>query len=792
IGFFVNTLVLRTDLSETRTFRALLAKVRETVIDAFTHQELPFEKLVEVLQPERDVSRTPLFQVMLVQQKELTPELESGGVCFRPVELDTMTTKFDLTLNFAEANQGLLLTLEYSTDLFEAATIKRMLAHLQTLLAGAAANPSAQISELPLLTAYERDEVLVQFNDNARDSVPALSLHELFEAHAAQTPDALALVFSEERLSYAQLNQRANRLARYLQGLGVGPELLVGICLERSIDTVVSVLAVLKAGGAYVPLDPAYPQDRIAFMLEDSRPAVLLTTQSIEQTLPGSEARVVRLDTDSHLLDQFSGDNVASGISGDNPAYVIYTSGSTGQPKGVVLTHRGLANVREEQFRAFGHGPTDRVLQFSSLNFDASVFEMVMALATGAALVMGTKEELLPGLPLQQFLREQSITNTILPPSAMALTSTDDLPALRTLIAGGEAVSAELVVRLSNGREFFNAYGPTETTIWSSVSRCRAGEGRPTIGKSLGNMQMFALDEKLEPVPVGVAGELYIGGVQLGRGYLNRPELTATRFVPHPFATTPGARLYRTGDLGRYRADGAIEYLGRIDHQVKVRGFRIELGEIEAALREQPIVRDVVVLVREDTKEDKRIVAYIVLSEEREAPADELRRAIQQKLPSFMIPSAFFVLEALPLSPNGKIDRKALPAPDHARPDIERPFVAPRTPIEEMIAGIWSQVLNLEQVGIHDNFFSLGGHSLLATQVAQRVRQTFNIELPLRLFFETPTVDALAAFVVSSQVGDADDATLSAALAELSQLSAEELESILAVQGMAPEIGSLS
>jgi len=415
-----------------------------------------------------------------------------------------------------------------------------------------------------------------------------------------------------------------------------------------------------------------------------------------------------------------------------------------------------------------------------------------MALATGAALVLAAKEQLLPGPPLQQFFREQSITGTILPPSALALISTDDLPALRTLIAGGEACSAELVERCGRGRELFNAYGPTETTIWATVSRCRPEEGRPTIGGPLGNTQTFVLDEKLHPVPIGVSGELYIGGIGLARGYLNRPELTGTRFIPHPFATTPGARLYRTGDLVRYCADGRLEFLGRIDHQVKVRGFRIELGEIETALGEHPMVRDVVVVVREDTPADKRLVAYVVLNEECAAPADELRRAIKQKLPNFMIPSAFVVLESMPLTPNGKVDRKALPAPDQTRPDIERAFVAPRTPIEEMIAAIWCQVLRLERVGVHDNFFSLGGHSLLATKVAHRVRDTFNINLPLRLFFETPTVADLAAYVVQDQVAEADEATLTAALAELSQLSPDEMESILATQGTSPEIGSLS
>lgn len=786
IGFFVNPLVLRTDLSETRNFRALLGKIRETVIDACTHQDLPFEKLVEELQPERDASRTPLFQVMLAQQKPLMPELESAGVGFRSLEVDTTTAKFDLILYFAEADQELRLTLEYSTDLFEAATAGRMLGHLQTMLEGAVANPDAEISELPLLSADEHYELLVEFNDTAQDSVPALGPHQLFETHAAQTPEAIALVFGEEKLSYAQLNQRANRLARYLRALGVGPEVLVGICLERSIDMVVASLAVLKAGGAYLPLDPGYPQERLAFMLKDARVALLLSTQSVIEhyQLNFENVRLICLDTEWNAIAKESSENLRGGSGLDNLAYVIYTSGSTGQPKGVAIPHAGLLNLCAWHWRAYHVSASDRATQLAAPAFDAAVWEVWPYLTAGASLHIPDEETLLYPAKLLEWLAAEAITICFMPTPLAEAVLEEPLPnqlGLRALLVGGD----KLHRRPRQALPFIlaNNYGPTENSVvatWTPVTEETGGNVAPPIGQPIANTQVYILDRNLQPVPIGVAGELHIGGVGLARGYLNRPALTATHFVPHPFATTSGARLYRTGDLGRYRADGNIEYLGRIDHQVKIRGFRIELGEIEAVLGEHPIVRDVVVLVREDTpSNDKRIVAYVVLNGECVTPADELRRVIKEKLPNFMIPSAFVVLEAMPLTPNGKIDRKALPIPDYARPAIEEAFTAPRTPIEEMIAAIWSQTLKLEKIGVHDNFFILGGHSLLATQVVHRVRDTFNVALPLRLFFETPTVADLAAYVAHTQVREADDATLSAALAELSQLSPQEMESLL-------------
>jgi amino acid adenylation domain-containing protein len=559
---------------------------------------------------------------------------------------------------------------------------------------------------------------------------------------------------------------------------------LVGVCLERGIEMLVAALAVLKAGGAYLPLDPVYPQERLAFMLRDARVAMLLSTQSTTEhyRLNFENLRLICLDTEWNTIAKEDSANLRGASGPDNLAYVIYTSGSTGQPKGVEIPHAGLLNLCAWHWEAYHVSSSDRATQLAAPAFDAAVWEVWPYLTAGASLHIPDEETLLYPAKLLEWLAAEAITICFMPTPLAEAVLEEPLPdqlALRSLLVGGD----KLHRRPRQTLPFFlaNNYGPTENSVvatWTPVAEETGSNVAPPIGQPIANTQVYLLDRNLQPVPIGVTGELYIGGAGLARGYRFRPELTATRFVPHPFTTTPGARLYRTGDLGRYHADGNIEFLGRMDHQVKIRGFRIELGEIEAALVEHPIVRDVVVVVREDTPEDKRIVAYVVLNQECATPADELRRELKEKVPSFMIPSAFVVLDALPLTTNGKIDRKALPAPDHARPDLAGTFVAPRTPIEEMIAAIWAQVLKLEKVGIHDNFFSLGGHSLLATQVAHRVRDTFNVALPLRLFFETATVAELADYVVRSQVGEADDATLSAALAELSQLSPEEMETL--------------
>ena len=793
IGFFVNTLVLRTDLSGSPTFHTLLGRIRETVIDACTHQDLPFEKLVEELQPERDVGRTPLFQVMLVQQKQLTPVLEFAGVCFRPVEVDTTTAKFDLTLNFAETEQELHLTLEYSTDLFEAATVKRMLGHLRTLLEGVVADPGQRILELPLLTKAEEQQLLLEWNDTGRDYPQAECIHSMFEKQAGLTPDAVAVVFGQERLTYREINARSNQVACLLRGLGVSPETFVGIYMERTPEMLVGILGVLKAGGAYVPIDRAYPPERVKLMLEDSGINALLTQASLLDSLPERDTPTICLDSDLEMISAQSVENPKSEVQADNLAYVIYTSGSTGTPKGVAITHRSATTMLRWAQEVYSPEQLRGVLASTSISFDLSVFELFLPLSVGGQVILARDALELPHLAASG---EVSLVNTV--PSAMAeLIRTAGVPeTVKTVNLAGEALKAELVRQVyeqTGVAQVWNLYGPSEDTTYSTFALiAKETNGLVPIGRPVACTQVYLLDQRLEPVPVGITGELYLGGDGLARGYLGRPALTAESFIPNPFGTKAGARLYRTGDLARYMPDGNIEYLGRVDHQVKIRGFRIELGEIEAVLGERPIVRDVAVLAREDTIGDKRIVAYLVLNHESTSAVEELRRALKEKLPSFMMPSAFVVLDALPLTSNGKVDRQALPAPDHTRPDMEESFAAPRTPIEEMMAVIWSQILQIEKVGIHDNFFSLGGHSLLATQVVNRVRDTFHVDLPLRIFFETPTVADFAAYIARSQMGEADDATLSETLAELSQLSAEEMESMLALKRTPDEKGNLS
>jgi len=748
IGFFVNQLVLRTDLSGDPTFRELLARVREVSLGAYVHQDVPFERLVEELQPERDLSRNPLFQVKFILQNAPAAALEIPGLSLAQMGGGGYTTRFDLTFSMVDGEDGLLGGVEYSAELFDEATVARMVEHFKVLLAGVAADPDGRLRRLPLLPAEESRRLLVEWNDTASPYRRDLLIHQLFEEQAARAPEAVAVAAGGEEVTYAELNGRANRLARHLRDLGVGPEALVGICMERSVEMMVALLGVLKAGGAYVPLDPAYPLDRLSYMLEDARAGVLLTQERLLDNLPAHWAHVVAVDSDWGLIEGESAENPEPAGLPENLAYVIYTSGSTGRPKGVQLSHRGLLNLARAQALAFGPAAGDRVLQFASLSFDASIFEVVMALASGAALVLAGRDELMPGAPLAGLLAERGVTNATLPPSALAQLPAAALPELRTIIVAGEACGPELVERWAPGRRFFNAYGPSEATVWSSVAECRPGARRPPIGRPVANVRLYVLDREMRPAPVGVAGELYIGGDGLARCYLGRPALTAERFVPDPFAAEPGGRLYRAGDLARHLAGGELDFLGRIDQQVKLRGFRIEPGEIEAALSRHPSIQDCCVVVREDVPGDRRLVAYVAVAEADAAPASgELRAHLKESLPEHMIPSAFVVMEALPVSLNGKVDRKALPAPDQSRPELEGQFVAPRTPAEEVLAAVFAEVLGLERVGAEDNFFELGGHSLLATQLISRVRDAFGVEPSLRSVFEAPTVGSLARLV---------------------------------------------
>jgi len=806
IGFFVNTVVIRTDLSGDPTFTSALARVREVTLEAYAHQDVPFEAIVNSLRPERDPSRTPLFQVSLGLQSGVAEESRIGDIRTRLVDPRLSVSRYDLSLNLVERPDGLKVMAEYSTDIFEAATIGRLLRNFETLLRAITENPDRRLSELPLLETEERRRMLVEWNRTELD-YPRKCIHQLFEERVDLAPEGLAAVFEDQSLTYGELDRRSNRLARYLRGLGVGSETLVGVCLERSLEMVVGIMGVLKAGGAYVPLDPTYPAERLAFMLEDTQAPVLLTQERLLPSLPLGRpeggARVVRLDLDWGAIEAETGpsggERLANLSKPDGLAYVIYTSGSTGKPKGVLLEHHSVANFTQTTRILFEVTPKDRILQFASLCFDVSVFEIFTALLSGATLVLGSRETLLSPPDLTALMQREGVTITDLPPAVMALLPGEEFPALRVAFVGGEAFSGDLVNRwVQPGRTFYNGYGPTEGTVTVIIYKCEGTWDRsPPIGKPMYNQQAYVVDRNLQPVPVGVPGELCLGGAGLARGYLNRPELTAEKFVQNPFVDNPKARIYRTGDLVKYLANGDIEFLGRIDSQVKIRGFRIELGEVEAALAQHPRLKQVVVLAREDTPGQKRLVAYIVPKADGPGGPDgpgepggpsgpgapsvsELRSFLGERLPAYMVPSAFVTLEALPITSSGKVDHRALPAPEGDRPDLDQDFVAPRTETETVLAGIFAELLGLDRVGANDSFFELGGSSLQATQVISRIQNRSKVLLPLRRVFEAPTVAALAGMV------DQEVATLGLVaeeerlLREIDQMSDEEVERLLA------------
>ena len=750
IGFFVNTLVLRTQIKENPSFSDFLNQVQQIVLDAHAHQDVPFEQVVEALQPERSSSYNPLFQVMFALENFSLDALELPNMTMTPELVERGTAQCDLSLLLWETKTGLMGVWEYNTDLFDEATIARMAGHFQTELEGIVANPQQRVSELPLLTQQERHQLLFEWNNTTKEYPFDKCIHQLFEEQVERSPDAVAVVFEEEQLTYRELNSRANQLAHYLRSLGVGSEVLVGICVERSLEMVVGILGVLKAGGAYVPIDPAYPGERIAYMLDDSRLPVLLTQQKLVASLPKHQARVVCLDADWEAISTESELPPITDVTPENLAYVIYTSGSTGKPKGVLIPHSGLLNLVFWHQRAFSITSSDRATQLAGTAFDASVWEVWPTLASGASIYLIEPEILLSPEKLRDWLLTKQITITFIPtPVAEKLLSVQwpSDGALQIMLTGGDKLhqypSASIPFKVVNN------YGPTENTVvtTSGLVLCDGTDNTsPHIGRPIDNTQVYILDRYLQPVPIGVPGELHIASVSLARGYLNRPDLTQEKFIPHPFSDEPGDRLYKTGDKARYLPDGNIEYLGRIDNQVKIRGFRIELGEIEAVFRQHPGVRETVVIARVDIAGDKQLVAYIVPYQEPVPTNSDLRRFLKEQLPDYMVPSAFVTLESLPLTPNGKVDRRALPEPE-LRPELELTFVAPRTPIEEMLASIWAGVLSIEQVGVHENFFELGGHSLLATQVISRVRDTISIELPLRSLFEAPTIAELAEWV---------------------------------------------
>ncbi|MEG4838969.1 amino acid adenylation domain-containing protein [Microcoleus sp. B9-D4] len=776
IGFFVNTLVLRSDLTGNPTFRELLNRVREVALGAYAHQDVPFEKLVEELQPNRDLSHSPLFQVMFAFQSASEFALELPGLSLNCQQIHSGTANFDLTLELKATATGIRGWFEYSLDLFESATIARMARHFQNLLEGIVANPSARLSDLPMLAEAERQQLLFEWNNTGVNYFQNECVHRLFEAQAAKTPDAVAVRFECQSLTYRELNDRANQLAHYLHSFGVKPDAIVGVYIERSLDAIVGILGILKAGGAYLPLDPIYAKERLAFMLEDAGVKVLLTQAELKAETPAqNNISVICLDAEWQTIAQQNKSNPESAVGPENLAYIIYTSGSTGKPKGVMVQHQSLANYTQAASVEYGIEPGDRILQFASLSFDASAEEIYPCLTRGATLVLRGNSMLDSISSFLQKCREWEITVLDLPTAywreltaRLSAEKAEFPPSVRLTIIGGEtALSASLnqwQKCVSEKVRLVNTYGPTETTIvatWcnslpSAPSAPSAVKNSPKtlpIGRPIPNTRTYVLDANLQPVPIGIPGELYIGGAGVSRGYINRSDLNREKFIPDIFSNVQGDRLYKTGDLVRYLPDGNLEFLDRTDRQVKIRGFRIELGEIESALSQHPDVQEAVILAREEDSGGKRLIAYLVLNSAvsigNSALIKNLRSFLRNQLPDYMVPASFMFLESMPLTPNGKVDFKALPAPETN--SLEADFIAPETLEEQVLTDIWAEVLGLKQVGINDNFFELGGHSLLATQLIAKVRDRFQVELSLRCLFQSPTVASLAATIAETK-----------------------------------------
>ena len=746
LGFFINTLALRTPINNSDTVRDLLRQVRRTTLDAYAYQDVPFEQIVEALQPKRTLAHTPIFQVLLVLQNAPMKALELPGLTLTPVAEETQVAKFDLTLEIEDSAQGLVGYWIYNSDLFKDETVTRMGRHFETLLQLMVEDETQTLGSLSLLSPAERQQILTDWNDTAIPYPQANQcIHKIFEQQVSLTPDAVAVVYEQKQLSYQDLNHKANQLAHHLENLGVRPDTLVGICVERSLEMVIGLLAILKVGGAYVPVDPSYPQERLQFMLQDAQVSILLTQASLFEQLQQQQTQLFCLDRDWAKIDHHSSLNLNTELTPENLVYVIYTSGSTGQPKGVMNRHGGICNRLLWMQETYGLTSEDRVLQKTPFSFDVSVWEFFWPLTVGARLIVAKPEGHKDSDYLIDLMVQQQISTVHFVPSMLAAFLQDPhierLQSLKRVICSGEALSSQLQQDFFAhlGCELHNLYGPTEAAIDVTAWHCQPdsqGTSVP-IGHPIANTQIYILDNGCQPVPIGVPGELHIGGAGLARGYLNRPDLTQERFISNPFGK---GRLYKTGDLARYRADGAIEYIGRIDYQVKLRGFRIELGEIEAVLAQHPQVQQCVAMVREDTPGNKRLVAYVVRTDDLESELDSLKAHLKQHLPDYMVPNVLVPLESLPLTPNGKVDRKALAAPDT---DHSHGFVAPQTDEEKVLTEIWQDILGHGQIGIHDNFFELGGDSILSIQMIAQARKT-GLSLSPKQLFQYQTISELA------------------------------------------------
>jgi amino acid adenylation domain-containing protein len=750
-----NTVVLRSQFAERMNCRALLRQAQERTLRAFAHSDLPFEQLVAEFAPEHDPSHAPVVQVMFVYKSaEESSQASKRNGNHSP---KTGTSGYDLTLFLTEAGNGLKGAVEYSTDIFEAETIQRLCGHYVTLLTSIALNPGQSIAELQMLTEREQTKILFDWNATQAD-FPQVCVPELFEQQVAQHPDSIAVVFEERRLTYGELNERANQVAHYLQKRGVGPDVLVGVCLERCPEVLIALLGVWKAGGAYVPLDPAYPADRLAFMVKDSAAKVLLTDSKHKPLFASATGEVICLDSDWPAIGKESSSNLKPSAVPANLAYVMYTSGSTGTPKGVMVLQSGLVNYLSWAIKSYAVQPGGSVPVHTSTSFDLTVTGLY------PPLLVGGRVEILPedvgGQSLVKALRNGKDRSLVkITPAHLELLNQQIKPeeaqgSTRVFVIGGENLVAESLAlwrKSAPATRLINEYGPTETVVGCCTYEVAAGDpvtGSVPIGRPIANTMLYILDRHLKPVPVGVMGELYIGGAGVARGYLNRPELNKERFLNDPFSGQTGARMYKTGDLARYRKDGILEYLGRVDNQVKVRGYRIELGEIEATLASDPNVKSCAVLVREDEPGNKQLVGYLVPKEGSSPTAESLRQSLKQKLPEYMVPSHFVILDSIPLTQNGKVDRKALPAPSTV--SVPAPVSAggetgePRTETEKALADIWSKLLKVERIGIHDDFFDFGGHSLMAMKLVSQIEERFGTNLQLAEFLEAPTIAGLA------------------------------------------------
>jgi amino acid adenylation domain-containing protein len=768
IGCFVNTLVLRIDLAGNPSFRDLLRRVQKVAWEAYANQDVPFERLVEELHPVRDLSQPALFQSMLSLNNVPMPTFSLPGLTLEPLEIDRGTALFDLLFLLEESQGEIGGVLQYNTDLFDGATISRLTGHFERLIASAIREPDLPVSRLAILSEAEQQQLLFEWNATAHP-YPRECVHHMIEACAGNLPDKVAVISSNQHISYGELNSRADRLAQYLSLLGVGPDGLVGICLERSIELIVAMLATMKAGGAYIPLDPQYPKERLAFMLEDAQALVLLTKEEMIESLGEQPAKIVAVDSEWDEIARLADEHpYRQDATPENLAYVIYTSGSTGNPKGSMIEHRSLANYIRTAAGAYGVSRDDRVLQFCSISFDISAEEIYPCLTSGGTLIF-RNDEMLESVP--RFLgtcESWGVSMLSLPTAywheitAALDKGVESLPsAFRLVIIAGERALPERLdvwrAKVRGRVRLINTYGLTESTIISTIGELTGSEPDPfgrevSIGKVIRNTQIYLTDRYMKPVPIWVAGEIYIGGELLARGYNRQPALTAERFVPDPFGP-PGSRLYKTGDSARYRSDGELEFLGRMDGQIKIRGYRVELGEIESALRKHEAIRDAVVVPDGLSKATARLVAYIVPKEGVELASNEVRSFLRTRLPEYMVPSVLLTIAALPLTPNGKVDRKALPPVEALRAETEILYVPPRNELEQVVARVWQEVLQVEQVGMHDNFFELGGHSLLLIQLRGKLAEALARPISMIELFQYPTIDSYARYL-SNEASD--------------------------------------